>query len=263
MSMRPGNITMLSVANAVAYVIMIAVNALAGSTDLIGGQQTAAISNANPSLVTPVGFTFAIWGLIYLLLAVFIVYQMAVRPRLRSPYERIGVLFVVSSALNVLWLFAWQYEALLASVVILLLLLGSLSAIYVRLGVGKEKVTTTERLAVHLPFSVYLGWITVATVANISAMLVSIEWDGFGIAPEIWAIVVLSLVVIITAVNAFDRRDVAYGAVIVWALAGIAINQSGNPTIVTASIIAAVAVVAAFALSLLRSRGSSPWATWG
>ena len=78
--MRPGNITMLSVANAVAYVIMIAVNALAGSTDLIGGQQTAAISNANPSLVTPVGFTFAIWGLIYLLLAVFIVYQMAVRP---------------------------------------------------------------------------------------------------------------------------------------------------------------------------------------
>jgi hypothetical protein len=113
----------------------------------------------------------------------------------------------VSSALNVLWLFAWQYEALLASVVIMLLLLGSLIAIYVRLGVGKEKVTTTERLAVHLPFSVYLGWITVATVANISAMLVSIEWDGFGIAPEIWAIVVLSLVVIITAVNAFDRRD--------------------------------------------------------
>ncbi len=261
--MRPGNITMLSVANAVAYVIMIAVNALAGSTDLIGGQQTAAISNANPTLVTPAGFTFAIWGLIYLLLAIFIVYQLAMRPRLRSSYDRIGGLFVLSSALNVLWLFTWQYEALVASVVIMLLLLGSLIAIYVRLGIGKEKVGTTERLAVHLSFSVYLGWITVATVANISAMLVSIGWDGFGIAPEIWAIVVLSLVVIITVVNAFDRRDVAYGAVIVWALAGIAINQSGNPTIVTASIIAAVAVVAAFALSLLRSRGSSPWATWG
>lgn len=249
--MRSGNITTLSVANAVAYALMIVINALAGSTTLIGGKVTADVSNANPTLVTPAGFTFAIWGLIYLLLGIFVVYQLAVRPRLRTTQGRIGWLFVLSSILNILWLFVWQYELLAASATIMLLLLGSLVAIYLRLGVGKERVRSAERLAIHLPFSVYLGWIAVATVANISAALVSIGWDGLGIDPEIWAIVVLLLVLIITVVMAFDRRDVAFGAVILWALAGIAANQSDDLTIVAATLICAVSVVAAFTLSIL------------
>ncbi len=257
-SMRSGNITTLSVANTVAYALMIMINALAGSTALIGGQQTSEVSNTNSTLVTPAGFTFAIWGLIYLLLGIFVAYQLVVRPRLRSSHGRIGWLFILSSALNMLWLFAWQYELLVVSVIIMLLLLGSLIAIYLRLGVGKEKVGFAERLAVHLPFSVYLGWITVATVANISAALVSIGWGGFGIAPELWAIAVLLLILAITVTIAFDRRDVAFGAVIVWALAGVAANQSDNPSIVAAAVISAVVIVAVFAVSLLRIRRGSP-----
>ena len=248
--MRPGNITLLTVSNAIAYVMMLIVNGLAGSTSLIGGKVTSEISDMNPTLVTPAGFTFAIWGIIYLLLAIFIAYQLIVRPGLSAPHGRIGWLFVLSSALNILWLFAWQYEALVISVVIMLFLLGTLIAIYLRLGIGTERVDAVERLAVHLPFSVYLVWITVSTVANISATLVSVDWDGFGIGPEIWAIVVLLLILAITVVMAFRRKDVAYGAVIIWALAGIAVNQGSNPTMVAAAVIVAVVIVAAFAISM-------------
>ena len=259
--MRSGNIAALSVANVFANVAVIVVNALAGSTALIGGQQTAAISDSNPTLVTPAGFTFTIWGLIYLLLGVFVVYQLLVRPRSSSPHGRIGWLFVLSAVFNIAWLFAWQYEQLVISVVIMLLLLITLIAIYRRLRVGEESVGWTDRLAVQLPFSVYLGWITVATVANVSAALVSIGWDGLGIAPEIWAIVVLLLVLVITVTMAFDRRDVAYGAVIVWALVGIASNQSDNTTIVAATVTTAAVIVVAYAVSLLRFRRRSPRTT--
>lgn len=256
--MRWGNIAALSVANVLTYVAMIVVNALAGSTTLIGGQQTAAISNSNPTLVTPAGFTFAIWGLIYLLLGVFVVYQLLVRPRPRSSHGRIGWLFVLSAVFNIAWLFTWQYEQLVVSVVVMLPLLITLIAIYRRLGVGKGSVGWTERLAVQLPFGVYLGWITVATVANVSAALVSIGWDGFGIAPETWAIAVLLLVLVITVTMAFDRRDVAYGAAIVWALVGIAANQGDNDTIVAATVVSAAVIVVAYAVSLLRFKGRRP-----
>lgn len=246
--------TALVWSNIITFVLVVIVNGLAGSTTLIGGKVTAEISDANPTLVTPAGFTFSIWSIIYILLAAFVIYQALPGQRTKAFQSKVGWLFVLSNVFNIAWLFVWQYEVLVVSVVIMFLLLISLILIYTRLDVGRAKVAWGERLAVHLPFSVYLGWITIATIANVSATLVSLDWDGFGIAPEIWAVVILLVALLITVLVAFTRRDIAYVAVIVWALAGIAANQSDNGLILTVAIGCAVVAVIALVASILYAR---------
>lgn len=163
------NSTVLKYANIVFFILTVIVNALAGSTKIIGGQDTAAISYKNFTLVTPAGYVFAIWGVIYLLLAVFVIYQALPSQKGKDYLDQIGWLFVLSSIINIAWLFAWQFEYMALTVLLMLALLGTLIAIYLRLVIGKSSASLNEKLAVHLPFSVYLGWITVATIANISA----------------------------------------------------------------------------------------------
>jgi benzodiazapine receptor len=236
------NVKILKPANIVFYVLTIIVNSLAGGTTLIGGKLTAAVSDANPTLVTPAGYVFSIWSIIYILLGAFVIYQALPSRSSRGFTEKIGWLFVLSSIINIVWLFLWQFEYLTVSVVFMFLLLASLIAIYVRLGIGKTKVGLDDRLAVHLPFSVYLGWITVATIANVAAALVWLNWDGAGISAEIWAILVVVVALVITALMLFTRKDIAYSLVIIWALVGIAVKQSGNQTIVLVAEVSAVIV---------------------
>ena len=202
---------------------------IAGGTRLLGGVNTADVSALYQTLITPTGLTFSIWGVIYALLAVFIVYQLMPAHGRDSFIGRIGYLFILSSALNIAWLFLWQYEYITASVVLIFALLLALAAIYLRLGVGKSLVGRGERLCVHLPFSVYFGWITIASIADVSASLVSVGWNGLGIAPGTWAQLVTVVAVAITLLTLATRRDPAYGLVITWALGGIAANQFSYP----------------------------------
>jgi len=237
------NARTLKVANIVFYILTIVINGLAGGTTLIGGRLTATVSDSNPTLITPAGYVFSIWGIIYILLGAFVIYQALPSRNNRGFTQRIGWLFVLSSIINIVWIFFWQFEYLVVSVVLIFLLLASLIAIYVRLGVGKSKVGLDDRLAVHLPFSVYLGWITVASIANVATTLVSLNWNGGGIHPETWAILVVAVALVITALMLITRKDVAYSLVIIWALVGIAVKQSGNQTIVMLTEISAVIVV--------------------
>lgn len=236
------SVKMLKPANIIFYVLTIIVNSLAGGTTLIGGKVTAAVSDANPTLITPAGYVFSIWSIIYILLGAFVIYQALPSRSNRGLTERIGWLFVLSSIINIVWLLFWQFEYLTVSVVLMFLLLASLIAIYIRLGIGKTKVNLDDRLAVHLPFSVYLGWITVASIANVATTLVSLNWDGLGISAETWGILVVAVAVMITALMLYTRKDVAYSLVIIWALVGIAVKQSGNQTIVMLTEISAVIV---------------------
>ncbi len=119
-----------------------------------------------PTLITPAGYVFSIWGIIYLLLSAFVVYQAFGSAKQKEFQKKINWLFVLSCAANITWLFLWQFEYLGLSVILMFLLLVSLTSIYLRLGIGKSKVSKTEKLVVHLPFSVYLGWITIASIAN-------------------------------------------------------------------------------------------------
>ena len=232
----------LKPANIIFYFLTIIVNSLAGGTTLIGGRLTATVSDSNPTLVTPAGYVFSIWGIIYILLGAFVIYQALPSRSSRGFTEKIGWLFVLSSIVNIVWIFFWQFEYLVVSVVLIFLLLATLIAIYVRLGVGKSKVGLDDRLAVHLPFSVYLGWITVASIANVATALVSLNWDGAGISPEIWAILVVAVALVITTLMLITRKDIGYSLVIIWAFVGIAAKQSGNQTIVLLTEISAVIV---------------------
>ncbi len=229
--------------NIVAFVLVIIVNGVAGSTTAIGGRNTADVSNMNPTLITPAGYTFAIWGVIYVLLGIFVIYQALPRTRSRTFQQKVGWLFVLSSILNILWIFAWQNEFLPLSVLLIFLLLTFLILIYLRLDIGRSNVSRNERLAVHLPFSVYLGWITIASIADVAATLVSVNWNGFGISPEAWAVLAILVALLIACLVAYVRKDVAYELVIVWAFLGIAVDQ-GAHQVVQALLLASIVVVA-------------------
>lgn len=254
MQMVTPNSTFLKWINIIAFALTVLVNGLAGSTKILGGKLTAEISDANPTLITPAGYVFSIWGVIYILLGIFVVFQVLPSQKEKGYQERIGWLFVLSSLLNVAWLFLWQFEYLSLSVVLMFLLLATLIAIYLRLNIGKSAVPLREKLAVNVPFSVYLGWITIASIANVTVTLVSVEWDGFGISQETWATLIIIIALLITLLVIATRKDVAYGLVIIWALLGIAVKQSGNQNIVTTTEISAVVIVIALALSILISR---------
>jgi benzodiazapine receptor len=248
------NSALLKWANIVAFVLTVLVNGLAGSTTILGGKNTAQISDTYPTLITPAGFVFSIWGVIYVLLGVFVVFQALPSEKGKDYQKRIGWLFVLSSLLNIAWLFLWQFEYLSLSVVLMFLLLASLIAIYLRLNIGKSAVSLREKLAVQTPFSVYLGWITIASIANVAAALVSVNWNGFGINQETWAILIIAVALLITLLVVAMRRDVAYGLVIIWALVGIAVNQSGSQNIVMIAEISAGIVAVALAASILLRR---------
>jgi hypothetical protein len=238
--MKTSNSAFLRWLNIIAYVLTVLVNSLAGSTTILGGRNTAQVSDTNPTLVTPAGYVFSIWGVIYILLGVFVVFQALPAERVKNFQKSIGPLFILSSILNIAWLFLWQYEFLSLSVVLMFLLLATLILIYLRLNIGKSKSPTREKLAVNLPFSVYLGWITIASIANVSVTLVSMKWDGFGISPETWATLIIIVAMVIALLVIATRKDIAYGLVIIWALVGISVKQSGNQSVVTTAEIGAI-----------------------
>jgi hypothetical protein len=185
------------------------------------------------------------------LLGVFVIFQALPSQKEEEYSKKIGWLFVLSSIINIAWLFLWQYELLSLSVVLMFLLLATLILIYLRLGIGKSPVALREKLAIHVPFSVYLGWITIASIANVSVTLVSVNWNGFGISPEIWATLIITVALLITLLVLATRRDIAYGLVIVWALIGIAVKQSGNQNIVMLTEASAIIVLLALAATIL------------
>ncbi|MGQ9781102.1 MAG: TspO/MBR family protein, partial [Nitrososphaeria archaeon] len=227
---------------------------LAGSTKIIGGRLTAEIYDAKPTLITPAGYIFSIWGVIYILLGIFVVFQALPMKEGKIYRERIGWLFVFSCLLNIVWLFIWQFEYLSLSVVFMFLLLATLISIYLRLDIERRKVTLREKLAFHLPFSVYLGWITIASIANVSTTLVSFKWDGFGLSQETWAYLIVSMALLITLLVIATMEDIAYGLVVVWALLGIAVKQSGNGDIAVVTESSAAIIIIALALLILLSR---------
>jgi benzodiazapine receptor len=240
--------------NILAFVLTVIVNSLAGSTTILGGKLTAEISDANPTLITPAGYVFSIWGIIYILLGAFVVFQALPSQQGKGFQKSVGWLFVLSSIANIVWLFLWQFEYLSFSVVVIFLLLATLILIYLRLNIGKSAVSLREKLAVHVPFSVYLGWITIASIANVSVFLVSENWDGFGIGAETWATLIIVVALILTVLVLATRKDIAYSLVIIWALVGIAVKQSGNQNIVTLTEASAIIVLVALAATILLSK---------
>lgn len=226
----------------VATVVTLAVNGLANALPL-NGQTTAAVSDRFPVYFVPAGYVFAIWGVIYLALIAYTIFQALPAQRANPTLRRIGWLYILSAAANSAWIFFWHYELFPLTVPAMLIVLGSLLAIYLRLAEGRARASAAERWLVHLPFSIYLGWITVATIANITDLLYYLGWQDIGTGGQIWAVVLLAVATLIAAFIAFTQRDAAYLLVLVWAFIGIWVKQADAPLVAGAAAVAAVAVV--------------------
>ncbi|MFA7050341.1 MAG: tryptophan-rich sensory protein [Patescibacteria group bacterium] len=213
----------IKIITVVTYVSMLVVNFLANSLP-INNRSTGQISDAYPNLFAPAGLTFSIWGLIYLLLAFYIVYQfLRVNSKRSDLFNKINLLFIITSIANILWIFAWHYDYIGLSVIVMAILLFCLIKIadIVRL----QKFSSLEKFFILIPFSVYFGWITVAAIANITVFLVSINWNGFGIAEYIWTSIVLLVGALIGILRMCKDKNTAYGLVFVWAYLGILLKH--------------------------------------
>ena len=218
----------LAIANMIAFVVVVVVNALA-TTIPLGGMTTGQLSDLYPNLFVPAGLTFSIWGIIYILLGIYAVYGLVFSSRKSEPsasfMEKIGILFIITCVANAGWIFAWQYRILPLSLVCMVVLLAALVLIYNRLNVGRTSAGAAENYMVHLPMSIYLGWISIATIANVTAVHVYYKWNRFGVEEQVWAIVMVVVGILLGLLLLFYRKDIFYTLVVDWALLGILIKR--------------------------------------
>ncbi|MFD2672979.1 TspO/MBR family protein [Marinicrinis sediminis] len=209
--------------NIVFFIGVLFINWAANALPLFG-RTTGEVSAKYPVAITPASYAFSIWGLIYLLLAGYVLLQALPKWRDKPEILAIGPWFVISCSLNILWMLLWHSLQLTASVCVMIALLISLIVIYLKTRPAVQ-TGTLIRLLVALPFSIYLGWISVATVLNVTIGLSESGWNGFGLSDTVWAILLLIVTAILAFVISRSYRDPFYGAVIVWALVAIGVKQ--------------------------------------
>lgn len=212
--------------------LTLTVNGLANALPL-NGLTTGEVSDSFEIYFVPAGYVFSIWGLIYLGLIAFTIYHTLPAQRENPRLVRVGWWVMVANLANASWIFLWHYQYFLLTLLAMVTLLIALLFIYQGLEIGQSAVLSSERWLARLPFSIYLGWISVATIANFSDMLDWINWSGFGLSDEIWMIIMLVVVAALAWAMSLRQKDVAYLAVLLWALAGIGVNfpQAGTVTI--------------------------------
>jgi tryptophan-rich sensory protein len=201
------------------------------------------VANRLPIYFVPANYVFSIWGVIYALLIAYAIYQALPSQRENERLRRTGYLFVLSCIANSAWLFLFHYEYFLLTMVAMMLLLLSLIAIYLRLDIGKTAVSKAEKWLLRVPFSAYLGWITVATIANASYVLYDANWDGFGLGGPTWAAIMLIVATAVTIAMVITRRDIAYATVIVWALIGIVVKQNDTSLVAISAALMTATVI--------------------
>jgi hypothetical protein len=248
------------VANLLSVLLALTINMLASALPL-NGQNTGEISDRFQVYFVPAGYVFSIWGVIYLGWIAFTVFQFQSAQKESPRLRRLGYLFALSNLANAAWLFCWHYNRFGLSVLVMLALLGSLTASYLRLDVNRLSVTRTEFWSVDILFSVYLGWITVATVANITDWLYFVGWDGFGISSQTWAVIMLAIASLLGLGMARMRGDAGYLLVLVWAFAGIAVKQSSASIVVLGAWIAAALMFALVIYSWRHPRTANLYAS--
>ncbi|MFW6389827.1 MAG: hypothetical protein ACOCZT_01805 [Halanaerobiales bacterium] len=207
---------------------MIIVNFLANYLPL-NDLPTDEVSDMFPNLFTPAGVTFAIWGVIYFLLFAFIIYQSSgiFDQFKKTPefVEKIGWWFFISSLANSAWIFSWHYLQISLSLIIMFVLLFSLIVIYIKLNIGRNRYKGLKKFLVNMPFSIYLGWITIATIANINVYLVYIDKPALGLPEVTWTIILLIAGAVVTSLVLLYRGDRAYALEPIWAYAGIILKR--------------------------------------
>jgi hypothetical protein len=221
--------------NILAFGLTLALNAMATSIPL-GGQTPSEISAKYSSLFTPAGFTFSIWGIIYLGLLLFIIYQALPGQKENAFLARISVPFKINCVANAAWILAWHYDFLVLSVLIMACILVTLIAIYSAVDSQHTRAPRAERLLVHLPFRLYTAWICVASIANISIVQTAMNWDNLGTDAITWTLLKLALTGAIGASVIARKGDIAFILVVAWAAFGISVKQIETPAVAGAAL---------------------------
>lgn len=231
-----------------AFIAMLTVNALANILP-INGLNTGEVSALYPSLFTPAGITFSIWSVIYLLLLGFIILQW--RNSDAYIFAEVSRLFWLSCLLNIGWILSWHYLQVSISVTLMLLLLLTLVQLFLKV----RKISMTkpeEKIFIRLPFTIYFAWICVATIANISTLFVSRQWEGGIFSPLVWTIVMMTIASLLALFIINKYRAPIFALVIIWALLGIFLRWNDTEH----------QVIAHTALSLLFIVSAGAFATW-
>ncbi|MDD2370452.1 MAG: tryptophan-rich sensory protein [Firmicutes bacterium] len=241
---------------AISFAIMVLVNGIANILP-INGINTGQVSDLYFNLFAPAGITFSIWGVIYLLLLIYTLYQFGLFQNRSSEVkvkllEQVGILFTISSIANTIWIFAWHYQVILLSLILMLIILVCL--IMINRLIMAEKLSMIEKFLIAIPFSIYFGWITIATIANVITYLVSIGWTGFGLSAVGWMVIILLVGLLIGGFTMVKNKDVAYGLVLIWAYIGIFIKHTsiyGFSSIYPAVIVTVIICIVVFVLAEL------------
>ncbi len=232
---------------------MLYVNFLANYLPL-NGKNTGTLSDQYPNLFVPAALTFSIWGVIYILLIIFVVYNI-IKAFKDADFinRRLDILidFVITCILNIAWVFAWHYEKIVLCVIIMILFLLTLLSIFV----SQKKLQKTEKLSIlyTVPIDFYLGWISVASIANITALLVFYGFSGFGISASIWTAIMIIIGGILGLIMLFKYDSIAYSIVIIWAYIGIIIKRSSLTPVYQDIIIAASVMIVLQLIAIIRS----------
>ncbi|TAE29575.1 MAG: tryptophan-rich sensory protein [Candidatus Kapaibacterium sp.] len=233
---------------AVATLITLVANTLAVVLPL-NNRSTEAISDSFRVYFTPAGYVFSIWSVIYTALIAFVVYSFFPRNRSNTAIQAIFPWFMLSCAMNTAWIFLWHYGYYPLTMLVMLGLLFSLVMVYIRLGIGTTTYTGSDFWCLRFTFSIYLGWICVATIANATALLYDVQWSGFGISTEVWTSIMLVVAVALGLIITETRNDALLVGVLLWAFIGIGVKHSAVPTVG----ISAWAAVVCTAMLVLRS----------
>jgi hypothetical protein len=240
-----------------SLVLVLTVNILANALP-INGITTGEISDQFPILFVPAGYVFSIWGLIYFALISFSIYSITKKGLENEAVDRIAGWFIASNLFNTAWIFLWHYQQFLLTLIPIFGLLISLIGVYLRLRVGITKRGWLERLLLETPFSIYLGWATVAVVANVSQALYSIGWQGEPLSMPFWTVLMLAIASVLGVLMIFLRKEVAYPLVLVWAFVGIWVKHGGTPSVaISALVLAGVLALLALIRGVMNLRSKT------
>jgi hypothetical protein len=222
----------------------------------LGGVSIGEISNTifRDVLIIPANYAFAIWGVIYLGLFAFGVYQVLPAGRHQPDLRQIDYLLIIASLAQSVWVYLFLGRLFALSVVAMLLILLPLIVAYLRLGIGINPGSRNQRWCVHFPISIYLGWISVATIVNVACALYFHNWDGWGIFTEVWTAIMMLVAAGVAGVIVIQRRDIVYPGVTVWALVAIASKNGDKPLLRNLALLLAIVVVLGMFIKSWRSQ---------
>jgi len=245
----------MKVTVSVTYAVMLLINGFANILPL-NNVSTGGVSDAYANLFAPAGITFAIWAVIYIALGGHVLFQFRQKfysPETGAMVQKMRIWFTVSNIANGLWVFSWHFDRIGLSLICMLVILIAL--IKCNLLLHTAKLTAHERRWIQVPFSLYFGWITIATIANVTTWLVSLNWQGFGLRDDLWTSLIVLIGLAIATRIIVKFRDITYGVVILWAFIGILIKHSTEsgfdgayPMVIATVIFAIVAVIASLIL---------------